>query len=249
MGEQHRGNNLNTPTITSYEILATHKEKIQDLIEMVMAAACHIEGQPNLWEALQKQPSRDYLQTHFQTSPGINYIGVIKSFLAERNTNNRIVAINLLSEILLTNTILVGQNGIESILPNSQNGGGPRHYTTCNQDIRRNLFQIKNHLRNPKHWISREECFDPIFWVLINAEKDLEKERDRIDSQVLAVKSAEKLRNLSGVVGVSIATLSYFVKFKYAELSYFGGLIATGYSILQHCDYLAILRQLTKAKA
>ena len=256
MVEKHDRINPKDQIIGRQKIFDEHKKKILELEEMVMVAACRIENQPNLWKALQQQSSRDYLQTYSQTPLGINYIGVIKPFLAGGNTNNLIEAINLLSEILHTNTISVGQNGIESILPNSQNGGVPRHRTTCNQDIRRNLFLIKNQLRNPTHAISREECFDPILWTLINAEKHLKRMEEEFAAEHISrvsqkrdLKEAEQLRNLSGVIGISILAISHLAKFKYAELSYFVGSVPMAYAMIQHMIYMRLLRRLTKAKA
>lgn len=256
MAEQHRLNNLKKATINPNEILDIHKKQIRILKQMVMEDACDINGQFNLWKALQDPSSKTYLKRYVEKYPLSDYNEVIKLFVAQGKTNNYIVAINLLIKILQTSTISVGQNGIESILHNSQNRASQRNLNDCNQAIRLKLDQIEKYFRNPTQELSREDCFTPTLWILISAENDFRRiqkelvmEEALLASKELALRKAEKLRNLSGAVGISISALSHLAKFKYAELSCFVGLILMGYSILQHCNYLAILRQLTKAKA
>ena len=249
MEDTHDWINPKNQIIGRQKIFDEHAKQIPILIKSAIRDACHIDNQPNVWEALQRPSSQAYLEKYSRQNPQSPNIGALERYLDPKNSNNYIVVIDLLIKILDNSTIVVGENGIESILLNSENKAVSRNYNTCNQAIRAKLDQIRTYLNNPKHVLPAEECLTSTLRTLITAEKELKKDSLRVDSQVLAIKSAEKLRNLSGAVGISISALSYLLKFKYAEWSYFAGLIPTGYAMLQHADYLAILRQLTKAKA
>lgn len=256
MGEPRYLKNLNKATINPNKILDIHKKQIRILKQMVMEDACNINGQFNLWKALQDPSSKTYLKRYVEKYPLSDYNEVIKLFVAQGKTNNYIVAINLLIKILQTSTILVGQNGIESILHNSQNRASQRNLNDCNQTIRLRLDQIEKYFRNPTQELSREDCFTPTLWILISAENDFRRiqkglvmEEARVASQKIELRKVEKLRNLSGAVGISILAVSYLAKFKYAEFSFIAGLIPTVCAMLQHGKYLKIKRQLTKAKA
>ena len=256
MGEQRRGNNLNTATINPNEILATHKEKIRVLIKAAIRDACHINNKLNAWDALQHPSSRAYLKEYARQNPESLHIGVIESYLTQEGSNNYMATIDLLIDILNTSTIEVGQNAIKSITSIPQKKGTKNKNITDNQLIRGNLNQIRSHLNNTINISSDQECFTPTLWTLINTENNLKRmekelvmEEVRVASKKLELRKAKKLRNWSGVIGVSIFTLSHLAKFKYAELSYFVGLIPTGYAMLQHANVLSIKGQLTKAKA